>query len=1108
MNNLFKKIAVAAVGFAMAIGVGVAVGSNTGVREARAEDVTFTVNVETGSTSLSKGGVEVSTTSGTFSRTDNYRVYANNSMTISCDSNITKVVFTITQNTFTASLGTWTDSSKTWTGTATSITFSASGGQVRFTSFTVTIDSGTSYNLTYNPGTQGSLTGSSNVKSVVGGSNHTVLSPSDVGISVNTTSYPTYVFDTWKYNSDPYAPGSTFVMPSSAATLTAQWVQGVGLIYNGNGATEGSTATTYVKSGGTQVVSACGFTAPEGKHFSHWYTNSSGTSGTAYDPNDEITNYTSAITLYAIWVDRTDVTFAYPNGSGTTNMTGSNDAATLGANASDWSAVASKNGSNNFPGLNNNGYVALYGENQNYIVFKTLAATGTRYLTSVAITVTTSSYYHFNVYNGEANFEGSAITPTSSSNTYTYTLGNDQTAFTVRNNNGTQSRITSIVVNYRNVAITTPTIILSNTPTSIGIGAGHAVDFTVNYFALTEGHPFSVSTDSTYVTASYTGAYGTGEASVTLTGVKKVNSTTITVSADGATTQTFDIQVEELPIFEDDLGNMSWTASNPSEQAAYAKSPWTLTMNSKYNFVVSTGQGGFIGTNQNNTSIAQVANADWKLKNTSIDAAIVGDATASWSTYGYALYMTNFGVVNPTYFGISVGATNASESATKNIYILASEDAGDTWSVLVSTTLSTTEEMKWEDDDYASSDKAIQFAMVYTSSAYNTISEITVRAYGESLSITKVLDSIYVDDSTKAKTSYTVGESFDIGSAKVYAHYTNPSEYPDEDVTSQVSYSEIIHGTTSVTISYLTKTTTINVSVSDIGDIYKKVTSANELLDGSKVVIGNLGATFLMGVQTTNNRKSESSEPFGYYSSGDVETYSINTAVFTVGILVENDQTYYTFMDSGNNYLYAPAGSSNHLKSHTTLYDSGKWSVSFGENGIATVTTTVNYEAENHTKYMGPNNISVTDNFGAYESSKTLAIYIDVTYNVQLFVDNYMEMTNDDYDTEEYVGLCDAEDGEGNTPYSLAKEALLALGSDYISEFQGNSTFNDAQARYEKWARANHDNSPYAVTSGNGRINILGGGDTAMNSVAVAIISVTSLVAIGGYFFLRKKKTF
>ena len=103
--------------------------------------VTFVAGTDTSSsTELSKGDVTITTTSGTFSRTDNYRIYANNSMTVSVPSgkNIKSIAFTISQNTFTTTTGTYNTTSQTWTGSANSITLSASGGQVRITQIVVT----------------------------------------------------------------------------------------------------------------------------------------------------------------------------------------------------------------------------------------------------------------------------------------------------------------------------------------------------------------------------------------------------------------------------------------------------------------------------------------------------------------------------------------------------------------------------------------------------------------------------------------------------------------------------------------------------------------------------------------------------------------------------------------------------------------------------------------------------------------------------------------------------------------------------------------------------------------------------------------------------------
>lgn len=103
--------------------------------------VTFVAGTDkSNTTTLTKGNVTITTTSGTFDRDDNYRIYANNSMTVSVPSgkNIISIVFTITQNTFSASTGTYNTTSQTWSGSANSVELSAQGGQVRITEITVT----------------------------------------------------------------------------------------------------------------------------------------------------------------------------------------------------------------------------------------------------------------------------------------------------------------------------------------------------------------------------------------------------------------------------------------------------------------------------------------------------------------------------------------------------------------------------------------------------------------------------------------------------------------------------------------------------------------------------------------------------------------------------------------------------------------------------------------------------------------------------------------------------------------------------------------------------------------------------------------------------------
>lgn len=148
MNKRSLRIAGWAIGLSLAFGaIGTAVGASfQDPVEAMADStVTFEMGKDAAddTTSMSKDGVVITTTSGTFIRTDNYRVYANNSMTVAAPSgsNISEMVFTISQNTFSAAVGTWTEATKTWTGESSSVTLSASGGQVRFTKVVITLTS-------------------------------------------------------------------------------------------------------------------------------------------------------------------------------------------------------------------------------------------------------------------------------------------------------------------------------------------------------------------------------------------------------------------------------------------------------------------------------------------------------------------------------------------------------------------------------------------------------------------------------------------------------------------------------------------------------------------------------------------------------------------------------------------------------------------------------------------------------------------------------------------------------------------------------------------------------------------------------------------------------
>ena len=107
-----------------------------GIGQMWAADVEFTAGTETSSTTtLTKSGITITVTSGTFNRTDNYRCYANNTMTISSTvGNIVNIAFTFSGT----NTGGWSSS---YQPQSTSWTSASASAQARITKIVVTVGS-------------------------------------------------------------------------------------------------------------------------------------------------------------------------------------------------------------------------------------------------------------------------------------------------------------------------------------------------------------------------------------------------------------------------------------------------------------------------------------------------------------------------------------------------------------------------------------------------------------------------------------------------------------------------------------------------------------------------------------------------------------------------------------------------------------------------------------------------------------------------------------------------------------------------------------------------------------------------------------------------------
>lgn len=184
---------------------------------------------------------------------------------------------------------------------------------------------------------------------------------------------------------------------------------------------------------------------------------------------------------------------AYPGGN-TTNMTGGNDAALFGLDATAWSVVGAKGASNNFPGLNQAGDIRLYG---NAAGGNTLTVSSLNGSTINSITFEFTGDSYSNIY---VEVDGETVTADEG----VYVIGSS--SFVVGNANAstTQVRIKKITIDYTGgvaPAVATP-VIEGETPfdESTEVTISCATEGASIYYTLDGADPTSAST-------AYAGAF-------------------------------------------------------------------------------------------------------------------------------------------------------------------------------------------------------------------------------------------------------------------------------------------------------------------------------------------------------------------------------------------------------------------------------------------------------------------------------------------------------------------------------------------------------------------------------------------------------------------------
>ena len=186
---------------------------------------------------------------------------------------------------------------------------------------------------------------------------------------------------------------------------------------------------------------------------------------------------------------------------------------------------------------------------------------------------------------------------------------------------------------------------------------------------------------------------------------------------------------------------------------------------------------------------------------------------------------------------------------------------------------------------------------------------------------------------------------------------------------------------------------------------------------------------------------------------------------------------------------------------------------------LSTGTFVTDGEGENEINLHDSPADSVTLTASAQFRFDRIEIYYLETDQVKAdrFVNTYMHLDDDDYDKgATYVGLCDADDGEGNTPYTLARDAFNALDPSTRQYFVDNSgsgkRYEAAYARLVAWATANGESlngsNQFAVAAARMPGAIANLSQEYSATTVIIIISVVGIVAIGGYFVFRRRKEY
>ena len=580
-----------------------------------------------------------------------------------------------------------------------------------------------------------------------------------------------------------------------------------------------------------------------------------------------------------------------------------------------------------------------------------------------------------------------------------------------------------------------------------------------------------------------------------------------------------------------DNASASVKPSAPTNKANASVFLFTLVGNDKFTITNAEGTMGLYQTGNTNTVCwgASGASYEWLVTDTQAgelygDYNLIGQTASDnqrylcvynntdWRTYNSATAGNRKAMIQletpKTISGFSVYTTGADKNVLKGTTFDAAAAAEAGFEARLNYTDSTYDDVTslatWSLDTSVANNNA---TLTVSYLSYTPV-EIT------GMNVYVVTFTSLVVDSTGAKTSYIEGDHLTIANLVITAYESNNTEHvisSSECTFSPADGAVLATSNTSVTVSYenengTTISTSYNITVAAFNG-YSKVTSLSDITVGDSYLIGGLNTSNLMGTYSTSGSGSntkyfrQSVDGSSVVDETHTRVASLPSGAVEVTFLSDGNGNYYIFDMTGEFYLQAGSSTAT-LKNVSSSENATVWSIEFDATGIR-----IGHQVdENTTHYLEYNNSSPRFSNYAANNSYYIAVFkktgSSLKTSVTSFANTSLKMSDPSYEGDISTANCASN-------YSAMKTAYSNLSEEEKNVFQYSDDYSAARARLAKWATANGETFTYGAANpfGSAKVSPIAFVNENTNAVAIiVIISLVSVTAIGGYFFIKRRE--